>query len=181
MTRIASFVRFAALASLALPVAAVDAQPAPPQGPELPLEYAAKFVCGTNPVQGAVTTLVATGNYFTAVNIHNPFRSNKVTYKVVLARQGGPPPPGGPGQMTGFQPVFPLSYDQAMDVDCRVIRARLQQAGIGVPGNSFITGFLAVQSARELDVVAVYTAAPTPGNQVSSIHTERVPVRKVMD
>ena len=33
----------------------------------------------------------------------------------------------------------------------------------------------------ELDVVAVYTAAPTPGNQVSSIHTERVPVRRVAD
>ena len=74
-----------------------------------------------------------------------------------------------------------LNYDQAMDIDCRLIRARFQQAGIPVPGPGFITGFVVVQSARELDVVAVYTAAPTPGNQVSSIHTERVPVRRVGD
>ncbi|MEA3051515.1 MAG: hypothetical protein QOG72_418 [Sphingomonadales bacterium] len=176
MTRIASFVPLAALALLALPPTAATAQPAPPpQGPELPLEYAAKYVCGTNPLQGAVTTLAAAGNYYTAVNIHNPFKANKVTYKVALA------PQGKPGPMTGFQPVFPLSYDQAMDVDCRLIRARLQQSGIPVPANGFITGFLVIESSRELDVVAVYTAAPTPGNQVSSIHTERVPVRRVID
>ena len=165
------------LALLALPVTAVSAQPAPPQRPALPLEYAVKFVCGTNPIQGAVVTTAAAGNYYTAVNIHNPYSKNEFTYKIALA----PFPPGKPGPVTPFQPSMVLTYDLALDLDCRLIRARLQQAGIPVPGNSFITSFVAVQSAREMDVVAVYTAAPTPGNQVSSIHTERVPVRRVAD
>lgn len=180
MTRTASFASLAALALIALPATSASAQPAPqppPTGPAMPLEYAVKFVCGTNPLQGAVVTTAATGNYYTAVDIHNPFRSNKLTYKIALA----PFPPGKPGPMTPFQPSMGLDYDQAMDVDCRLIRARLQQAGIPVPAATFITGFVVVQSARELDVVAVYTAAPTPGNQVASIHTERVPVRRVGD
>lgn len=164
----------ATLALLALPVTAATAQPAP--GPVMPLEYAVKFVCGTNPMQGAVVTTAAAGNYYTAVNIHNPFSSNKLTYKIALA----PFPPGQPGPVTPFQPTMGLQYDRALDIDCRLIRARLQQAGIPVPLPGFITGFVVVQSARELDVVAVYTAAPTPGNQVASIATERVPVRRVM-
>ena len=178
MTRTASFARCAALALIALPATAASAQPGPgPTGPVMPLEYAVKFVCGTNPIKGAVVTTAAAGNYYTAVNIHNPFRSNKLTYKIALA----PFPPGNPGPITPFQPTMGLDYDRALDIDCRLIRARLQQAGIPVPGNSFITGFAVVQSARELDVVAVYTAAPTPGNQVASLHTERVPVRRLGD
>jgi hypothetical protein len=175
MTKIVSFASLAMLGLMALPPGVATAQPAPPPtGPAMPLEYAVKYVCGTNPIEGQVTTLVASGNYYTAVNIHNPFKENKVTYKVALALQGEP------GPMTGFQPAFPLKYDQAMDVDCRLIRARLQQAHIATP--PFITGFLVVQSARELDVVGVYTAAgAVEKNQVVSIDVERVPVRRVMD
>src|SRR5687768_16598332 len=168
---------FATAAMLALPMSAATAQPGPPppppNGPMMPLEYAAKFVCGTNTAPGASTTLVALGRYYTAVNIHNPNRENVITYKVAIA------PQGKPGPMTPFQPPMELRYDQALDVDCRLIRARAQQAGIVVP--AFFTGFLVIQSRAELDVVAVYTAAPVATNQVASIDTERVPVRRLRD
>src|SRR5688572_11539693 len=158
-----------AAAMLALPVAAVQAQPAPnqpPTEPALPIEYAAKFVCGTNTAPGQGTSLVSKGRFYTAVNIHNPMRRNRFTYKIAIADQGKP------GPMTGFHPVMDLSYDQALDIDCRLIRARVQQAGIPLPPAIFVTGFLVIQSREELDVVAVYTAAPVATDQVSSIHTE---------
>jgi hypothetical protein len=165
-------------AILACPIYAVSAQPAPPPPgpptkPALPLEYAAKFVCGTNPLQGAVSPAAAAGIYYTAVNIHNPNLSNELTYKVVLAPRDKPA-----GLMTPFQPFMGMKYDWAFDIDCRLMRANLQQAGIPVSPTDFITGFLVIQSIRELDVVAVYTAAPG-NNQVASIHTERVQLRKV--
>jgi hypothetical protein len=161
---------------LALPVSAVSAQPVPekpPTGPALPLEYAAKFVCGTNTAPGQATSLVSKGRFYTAVNIHNPNRRNRFTYKIAIAAQGKP------GPMTGFEPIMDLTYDQALDIDCRLIRARVQQSGIPLPPAIFVTGFLVIQSREELDVVAVYTAAPVATDQVSSIHTERVPVRRV--
>ena len=170
--------RLAALASavmLALPISAATAQPVPPNGPMMPLEYAVKFVCGTNTAPGQSTSLVAMGRYYTAVNIHNPNRENVLTYKVAIAAQGAP------GPMTPFQPAMELRYDQALDIDCRLIRARVQQAGIPLPPAIFVTGFLVVQSRAELDVVAVYTAAPVATNQVASVHTERVPVRRLRD
>ena len=74
-----------------------------------------------------------------------------------------------------------VTYDQALDIDCRLIRARIQQAGIPLPPAIFVTGFLVIQSREELDVVAVYSAAPVATNQVASIHTERVHVRRVGD
>lgn len=175
MTRF-NLLAIASAAMLALPISSVGAQPKPnepPTGPALPIEYAVKFVCGTNTAPGQSSTLVAFGKYYTAVNIHNPNRRNQLTYKVAVAAQGKP------GPMTGFQPVMDLSYDQALDVDCRLIRARIEQAGIPLPPAIFVTGFLVVQSRQELDVVAVYTAAPVATNQVSSIHTERVLPRKV--
>jgi hypothetical protein len=178
MTKSTRSAALAAAVLLAFPPSAVAAQPAPqqpPTRPALPMEYAAKFVCGENIAPGASTTLVAFGRYYTAVNIHNPNRRNRITYKVTWAQQGNP------GPMTDFQPIMDLSYDQALDIDCRLIRARLQQAGIPVPPAVFITGFLVIQSVEPLDVVAVYTAAPTTTNQVASIHTERVPVRRVLE
>jgi hypothetical protein len=166
----------AAAAMLTLPLSAATAQPAPaPTGPMMPLEYAVKFVCGTNTAPGHSSTLVAFGKYYTAVNIHNPFKENAITYKIAIATQGEP------GPMTGFQRPMELRYDQALDIDCRLITARVQQAGIPLPPAIFFTGFLVVQSRAELDVVAVYTAAPVATNQVASIHTERVPVRRLRD
>ena len=177
MTRI-NLVAIDSAAMLALPVTSAAAQPAPnqpPTGPAMPLEYAVKFVCGTNTAPGQSSTLAAFGKYYTAVNIHNPNRENVVTYKIAIAAHGKP------GPMTPFQPAMELRYDQAFDVDCRLITARVQQAGIPLPPAIFFTGFLVVQSRAELDVVAVYTAAPVATNQVASIHTERVSVRRLRD
>jgi len=42
----------------------------------------------------------------------------------------------------------------------------------------FLKGFVVIESGLELDVVAVYTAAPERG-QVVALHTERVPARRL--
>jgi hypothetical protein len=160
--------------SLALPLSGAIAQPAPApsaRAPAMPLEYAAKFVCTRGEVD-TPTSSFAVGAYYTAVNIHNPSRLGVLTYKVALA------PLAAPGPITAFRPTVELKYDQAFEVDCRVIAAMLAASGIIVP--PVYSGFLVIQSRTELDVVAVYTAAPAPGKPVTAIHTERVPVRRVM-
>src|SRR5688572_15119679 len=60
MTKSNILAALSAAAMLALPFSAATAQPAPqPTGPVMPLEYAVKFVCGTNTAPGASTSLVA--------------------------------------------------------------------------------------------------------------------------
>ncbi|HEX4736039.1 MAG TPA: hypothetical protein VH331_00600 [Allosphingosinicella sp.] len=119
---------FVAALSLTLPISGAIAQPpAPPTGPALPLEYAAKFVCSLPDDNPAVTSSFATGAYYTAVNVHNPNREGVVTYKVALA------PLAKPGPMTPFRPPLELRYDQAFELDCRVIEAMFKAAGIAVP------------------------------------------------
>lgn len=168
-----SFTGLAAAAVLALPLSAVSAQPAPPSEPAAPLEYAAKFVCSGT---GGTTDgpfrppQFSPGRYTTSINIHNPNRRADLTWKVAIALVEIP------GPMTAFKPMINLRYDQAIDIDCGSIRSWMRANGVVI--NTLITGFVVVQSKQELDVVAVYTAAPVAG-QVSSFHTERVPLRKV--
>jgi hypothetical protein len=174
MTKLNKFVMLAAASALSLSAAAVSAQPppqAPPQQPAQPLEYAVKFVCG-RVVAGAAGTFDAVpGTYLTLINVHNPIRPQEFTHKIALARLGGP------GPMTGFQPYIVMPYDAALDFNCPWITSRLGSAGIPVP--AFFTGYLVIQSRYELDVVAVYSVAANNTQQVVSIHTERVPVRRV--
>jgi hypothetical protein len=153
-------------AAVAAPLAAF-AQPAPPTGPVLPQEYAVKFVCGRSDGEGSF----AAGTYFTAINVHNPTRAARIAEKVALADLGRP------GPMTDLRPGLSLRYDQAIEFDCRWIARRLRAAGITPP--DLFTGFLVLQSGSLLDVVAVYTASGRD-NGVSTMHTERVPVRRVM-
>ena len=63
-----------------------------------------------------------------------------------------------------------MKSDQALEIDCPDI---LEHAGVQ---NKFLKGFVVIQSALELDVVAVYTAAEW---HVESMHTERVPYRNI--
>jgi hypothetical protein len=140
------------------------APPAAAQGVGHRWEYAAKFVCGR--VKGA-NGPVARGDYFTAINVHNPREPRDFKRKVAIAL------PGRPGPVTPFW-IFPLKYDEAMEIDCAQIVLQLKEHGIDVP--AFVKGFVVVQSWNQADVVAVYTAAPA-GGQVASIHTERVPPR----
>jgi hypothetical protein len=156
-------------ALVALPLAGAPA--AAQIGPE---EYAAKFVCGSTPR----ATIVMPGAYATAVNVHNPRDPrDEIRWKVALA--------GAlvAGKVSAFD-RFALRNDEALDIDCRFIARRLAASGIAVPTIAY-TGFVVIQSAGPLDVVAVYTAANltstnVPG-QVVSIHTERVPPRPLRD
>lgn len=143
---------------------------APPGVPLLANEYAVKVVCGRMGGAGSLTPVI-NGFYATAVNIHNPAPVPTLFWrKVAIA------PPGVPGRITGFRPMV-LQRDQAVEIDCRQIFLQAQQAGI--PPGPFLKGFLVIRSPRQLDVVAVYTAGPSNGQGVSSIHTERVPPRRV--
>lgn len=169
MMRMSLLAATAMLAPLA--ASAQPAAPAPLTGPVQPLEYAVKFVCGRTS-SAAARPQAATGNYYTMINVHNPGRRIEVTHKVALAQVIGQP-----AHMTSFSTIG-LRYDEAVDLDCPWIARQLAAAGIPTPG--MFTGFVVLQTRTELDVVAVYTAAPTTTNQVSTMHTERVPVRHVM-
>jgi hypothetical protein len=129
-------------------------------------EYAAKIVCGRIINNSGPLSM---GTYQTAVNIHNPGDDQPFRRKVAIA------PQGSPGPISKFKMVT-LKPDQAMEVDCRQIIVQMGESGLQV--TAFTKGFLVIQSPRELDVVAVYTAAPTATGQVASIHTERVPARR---
>lgn len=134
------------------------------------LEYAVKFVCGVN-VRPNISPAAAVGAYFTAINIHNSLNdAAPLVHKVALAE------PGRPTRPTPITSPFRLGYDEATEIDCPQIARLLGAAGI--PHGPFFTGFYVIQSQTELDVVAVYTAAGSRTGAVTSIHTERVPVRR---
>ena len=126
------------------------------------IEYAVKFVCGR-----AEKAPVAAGFYFTDINVHNP-NTAAVEFKKKFAV-------ALPNQKAGkISETFPaaLKPDEAFTVECAEITKRL-----GLPAGSFVTGFAVFQTARELDIVAVYTAAASPTGTVVTMHMERVPKR----
>ena len=109
-----------------------------------------------------------TGEFATAVNVHNPGPRVTVDRKVAVAR------PLVPGEVSGFE-TLTLENDQAVEFGCPDILNHRN-----VPREPFLTGFLVIRSAGELDVVAVYTAGGLEGAQLAAIHTERVPARQVL-
>lgn len=132
-------------------------------------EYAVKFVCGNN-IAAPISPAAAVGAYFTAINVHNPgSEAVAFVHKVALAERGRP------GRHTALIAPFRLAYDEATDVDCQLI-AREMASG-GIPPPPFYTGFFVIQATSPLDVVAVYTAAPARAGAVTTMTTERVPVR----
>jgi hypothetical protein len=135
------------------------------------LQYAAKFVCGVTPSSPPVSTQVAArGRYFTAINVHNPARAAVATiFKKFTV--------GLPSETVGTVTQYfemRLAGDETMQVDCGDIAQHLNQ-----PPTAFLEGYAVIESARELDVVAVYTAGTGTGSDVTSIHTERVPPRRM--
>ncbi len=128
---------------------------------ELPaFEYAVKFVCGK-----AEGDVVAPGTYFTAINVHNPgTRGLGFRKKFAVALPGE-----RPGPVSRFFDAK-LGPDQAFEIDCRDILQRSETH------SSFLKGFVVLQTAQELDVVAVYTAAGATG-RVESMELERVAPR----
>jgi hypothetical protein len=109
------------------------------------LEYNVKFICGS-----ANPGVVAAGDYFTAINVHNPgnvpvsFRE-----KISIALPGEKP-----GPVSAFSDLR-LGPDEALEIDCREI---LQHAHSTAP---FLKGFAIIETraGAELDVIAVYTAS----------------------
>ncbi len=131
-------------------------------------QYAVKFLCGKAP-GGDAAAVVAPGQYFTAVNVHNPARTGVgFIKKVALANAFQKP-----GKVSKFV-EGKLGPDEAMEVDCR----ELARMGGVAPGALF-GGYLVFETKEgtELDIVAIYTAASGPG--VASFHTERVAKRQV--
>lgn len=115
-----------------------------------PVQYSVKFVCGTS----CATSCggggpVAAGAYFTAINIHNP-TDEKVRFRkhVSVAL---------PGERAGHVSHFTfntLGPYESLEIDCADIMNR-----VGLPEGCFLKGFVVIQCAVELDVVAVYSAA----------------------
>ncbi len=143
------------------------------------LEYAAKFLCGrADEIRTREGTAregtgrevaareVADGNYHTAINVHNPTH-NAVSIRVKFASTQAD---GKPGVISRFAEIK-LGPDAAISLGCAQIRELLG------PKPGFIDGFAVIESGVGLDVVAVYTATGEH-DQVVSLNTERVPVRK---
>jgi hypothetical protein len=119
--------------------------------------YAVKFVCGT-----AKGDVLAPGEYWTAINVHNP-TSNPVKFrkKIAIAL-----PEEQPGPVTEFFDAK-LGPDQALEIDRKDIFRHAKQMV------EFLKGFVIIESEIELDVVAVYTATGED-KQVETMHMERV-------
>jgi hypothetical protein len=109
--------------------------------------------------------VVAPGAYWTAVNVHNP-GTNRIVFQKKFAI-ALPNEKAGPISET-FRAV--LGPDEALEIDREdILRHSPMQA-------DFLKGFVLIESHLELDVVAVYTAAPVDG-QVQTVELERVAPR----
>lgn len=134
-------------------------------------QYAVKVVCGTVPECGPSEQHppVAPGMYFTAINIHNPSKCDRVTFRWKVAQAN----PGKPGKVSGFQDSS-LGPDEAVEIDCEETKRLLNIANL-----TFLKGYVVLESAKELDVVAVYSGTQGPNWPLNTFHTERVPSRCV--
>ena len=124
-------------------------------------QYAVKSVCGKS--KGVV---VAPGEYFTAINVHNPNEKGiNFKWKFATALPGKQR-----GQVSKFSDVM-LEPDQAFEIDCPDIFQRAESK------DGFVKGFVVIESDLELDVVAVYTAAGAT-SRVETMELERVKPRR---
>jgi hypothetical protein len=124
--------------------------------------YAAKFVCGKS------EKIASPGQYFTMINVHNASPLKKTVY---IKRFAIALPEERPGKISEFF-AGTLAPEEAMTIDCENIYRHTQ-----VPPGQFLEGFAIIYALSELDVVSVYTAGHS---EVESIHTERVPLRKLV-
>jgi hypothetical protein len=133
-------------------------------------QYAVKIVCGQVVASAAGGfTPVAPGQYWTAINVHNPDKCKAATFrwKIVVAL------PGATGPIPVFQKPVVLGPDMAMEIDNEQILH-----GSAPPLPPFVKGYVVLESDVELDVVAVYTGSNGPCGS-NSFATERVPARCV--
>jgi hypothetical protein len=152
--------------SAALAVAAVVLSASEARSQQL-FEYAVKFVCNRALATPAGPPPVAPGYYYTDINVHNP-STVQVDIKKRFAQ-------ALPNQKAGkISPFFggSLKPDEAFTVECAEITKDL-----GFAAGTFVTGFAMFQTSRELDIVAVYTAAASQTGTVVTMYAERVPKR----
>jgi hypothetical protein len=154
-----------AFTALMLSAGGASSQPVPPP---TGFEYAVKFICGSaTPGKGQPDPgVVAHGVYYTAINVHNPGKAIEFTKKIAIAL-----PSERAGPISKFFGVA-LKNDEALEIDCPDIVKHLGFQG------PFVKGFVVIHSPTELDVVAVYTAAPSATGTVVTLELERVPARK---
>lgn len=124
-------------------------------------QYAVKVVCGKS--KGVV---VAPGEYFTAINVHNPNeRAIDFKWKFAVALPGD-----RRGPVSKFSNVR-LGPDEAFEIDCPDIFQKMETK------EGFLKGFAVIESPLDLDVVGVYTAAGATG-RVETMEIERVKPRR---
>ena len=125
-------------------------------------QYVVKFVCGKAP---EASRLLAPGEYFTAINVHNPNeRGFAFRKKFAIALPGEKP-----GRVSKFFDTK-LGPDEAFEIDCPDILSHLD-------ASRFAKGFAVIESDHELDVVAVYTASGRSGT-VETMDVEEVRARR---
>jgi len=122
-------------------------------------QYAVKFVCGPTQAAGGGPS---TGHYSTHVNIHNPGDHLTFAMKVATAN----------GSVSNFRAAT-LGEDQADSVNCGGIHS------IAGTGGGFLEGFLVIVTPKELDVTGLYTAEPSAGAGVTTLHTQVIQLRKL--
>jgi hypothetical protein len=158
-----ALLRISTIIAIGLSASAANSQSAP-------FEYAVKFVCNKAGISTAQLPVpVAPGFYHIAINVHNP-NPGTVEFRKKFVQAL---PYQKAGKVTDLVGAV-LKSDEAFDVECMEITKRLN-LGQG----TFVTGFVVFQSSRELDIVAVYTAAgvASPNGPIVTMHTERVPKR----
>jgi hypothetical protein len=176
----------ALLGAAVLSATAAQAQPIPLQR----WSYSVKFVCGLQrpDPQAPGEPAVKPGNYATEINIYNPFAATSgIKKRVILLVDHGKPIGREPEQQgpSGFDSIVLKPNFATMD-DCNRLW-QISHPTLPLPIPMPLTiGFLVLESVRELDVDAVYTAAlpATPGTpqvfgQGISIDVERVPGRRL--
>ena len=145
--------------------------PPPPVATGCLHQYAAKMVCGVINCAREDNPLPL-GQYFTAVNVHNPSRCKTVQFRWKAA-QALPVDRVPGGLVSGFRERS-LGPDEAVEIDCpNIMRALSGPTGAPL----FAKGWVVIESRDELDVVAVYGTAAGVGGAVNTFHTERVPQR----
>ena len=135
------------------------------------LEYAVKFVCGVN-LRPSISPAAAVGAYFTAINIHNPLSdAAPLVHKVALAE------PGRPTRPSPITSPFRLGYDEAVEIDCPQIARLLASAGI--PARAVLHRLLRdPEPDRAGRGRGLHGRRRRAAGAVTSMHTERVPVRR---
>jgi hypothetical protein len=137
-------------------------------------QYAVKTICGEANTE-TPNAPVAPGQYWTAINIHNPDKCKDAhfRFKIAIAFQGSSNP------ISQYIGPIPLGPDAALEIDCPIIRGLVSLLYPPKFMPTFIKGFFVIESDIELDVVAVYTAAQNAKGPVSTFQTERVQGRCV--